>query len=181
MDRCVIAPGTKSRPDARYGRIVGANRGIAGDIGPGIRAAVNGLMGAGRMLSVLLAVSLVCVVFVAVRDAAVASDHPDSLKGYNATPTILRPVYPSTHACSPITSLYGSWFDLDGTRRDERHTGIDLGELGDIVLAPAAGVVTAIWETDHGWGTDWNVLITHSAADLNLPESYREFLLSWGK
>ena len=69
--------------------------------------------------------------------------------------------------------------DLDGTRRDERHVGIDVGELGDIVLAPAAGVITAIWETDHGWGKDWNVLISHSAADLNMPDPtityYSEF------
>ncbi len=120
-----------------------------------------------------------CATLVAALNTAVASSDRDPLKGYDASPTILRPVYPNTHACSPITSLYGSWMDLDGTRRDERHVGIDVGEFGDIVLAPAAGVVMAIWETDHGWGKDWNVLIAHSAADLDMPDPtvtyYSEF------
>ncbi len=131
------------------------------------------------MFSALRALSPICATLVATLNVAVASNHLDSLKGYDASPTVPRPVYPDTHTCSRITSLYGSWMDLDGTRREERHVGIDVGEFGDTVLAPAAGVVTAIWETDHGWGKDWNVLIGHSAADLDMPDPgiayYSEF------
>jgi murein DD-endopeptidase MepM/ murein hydrolase activator NlpD len=118
------------------------------------------------MVSSLRALSLICATLGATLNVAVASSHLDSLEGFDASPTILRPVYPDTHRCARITSLYGSWIDLDGTRRDVRHEGIDIGEFGGIVLAPSSGVIMAVWETDHGWGKDWSVLIGHADRDL---------------
>jgi len=84
-------------------------------------------------------------------------------------PTELTPVYPENFACGPITSLFGSMTDLDHSRRSEPHVGIDLGNRGDVVIAPADGVIRAIWRVEHGWGDDWNVLLLHAPADLNLP------------
>lgn len=59
------------------------------------------------------------------------------------------------------------------------HTGIDLGDFEDVVIAPADGVIGKIWPVDHGWGTDWNLLIFHTTNDLNLPDTpfiyYTEF------
>jgi hypothetical protein len=92
----------------------------------------------------------------------------DSLKGYNITETGLRPVYPRRRACSRLTSLYASWIDVDGTRRDEKHSGIDGGRLGDAVLAPAPGVVRRVWVADWGQGREGALLIVHTRADLNL-------------
>ena len=98
------------------------------------------------MFSALRAFSPICATLVATLNVSVASNHFDSLKWYDASPTIMRPVYLDTHACCRITSLYGSWIELDGARRDERHVGIDVGDFGDTVLAPAACVITATWK-----------------------------------
>ncbi|MFA5899272.1 MAG: M23 family metallopeptidase [Hyphomicrobium sp.] len=89
-------------------------------------------------------------------------------KGYDITPTGLRPVYPEQYACSPLTSLYASWIDVDGTRRDEVHSGIDGGRLGDAVLAPAPGTVKAMWKANWQWGNEGALLIRHTREDLNL-------------
>src|SRR4029077_15089759 len=51
-----------------------------------------------------------------------------SPKGYGITETGLLPKYPG--GCSPLTSLYASWTDVDGTDRDEAHSGVDGGRLG---------------------------------------------------
>jgi murein DD-endopeptidase MepM/ murein hydrolase activator NlpD len=88
-----------------------------------------------------------------------------------ASPTGLAPVYPEEFVCSPITSPFGSMTDLDLSRRSQPHVGIDLGNPGDVVIAPANGTVRAIWRVQHEWGNDWNVLIIHVPADLNLPKS----------
>src|SRR5256885_17138510 len=68
----------------------------------------------------------------------------DKLKGYDITETGLRPRYPSDFLCSPLTSFYASWIDVDGSRRAEPHSGVDGGHLGDAVLAPAPGVVRRV-------------------------------------
>jgi murein DD-endopeptidase MepM/ murein hydrolase activator NlpD len=112
--------------------------------------------------------------------SAMAKGGPfNALKGYDATPTGLRPLYPADYVCSPLTSLYASWIDLDGSEREEAHTGVDGGRLGDPVLAPARGVVKAAWITDLGWGTEGVILIQHDRKDLNLmgdmPYYYSEF------
>lgn len=80
----------------------------------------------------------------------------------------LVPKYPRTHDCSPLTSLYASWLDVDGGRRDERHSGVDGGRLGDRILAPAAATVIAVWTADWGSGDEGALLLEHSREDLNL-------------
>ena len=89
-------------------------------------------------------------------------------KGYDITSTGLKPVYPEDYSCSPLTSLYASWIDVDGTRRDEVHSGIDGGRLGEAILAPAPGVVIASWKANWQWGEEGALLIRHTREDLNL-------------
>jgi hypothetical protein len=99
----------------------------------------------------------------------VASDQADRpLKGYGITPTRLKPRYPRSYACSPLTSLYASWIDVDGTRRDEIHSGVDGGRLGEAILAPAPATVRRAWIADWGQGPEGALLLVHTAADLNL-------------
>ena len=92
----------------------------------------------------------------------------DSIKGYGITPTGLEPEYPKGYACSPLTSLYASMIDVDRTRRDEIHSGVDGGRLGDVVLAPAPGTVRRVWVADWGQGREGALLIAHSREDLEL-------------
>lgn len=94
--------------------------------------------------------------------------HETSLKGYGITETGLRPVYPA--GCSKLTSLYASWIDVDGGDRDEIHSGVDGGAIGEPIFAPASGEVRAAWVADWGWGREGALLIRHSAQDLNLDE-----------
>ena len=100
-------------------------------------------------------------------------------KGYGITGTGLRPIYPKGYSCSPLTSLYASMRDVDGTRRDEPHSGVDGGRFGDAVLAPADGTVKAVWRANWGWGEEGALIIRHSREDLNLltdpPFYYSEF------
>ena len=68
-----------------------------------------------------------------------------------------------------------SWTDVDGTKRSEPHSGVDGGRLGDPILAPAAGVVIAVWQANWGWGSEGALLIRHSRTDVGLqdgPEHY---------
>jgi hypothetical protein len=90
------------------------------------------------------------------------------LKGYAITSTGLRPQYPTGYQCSPLTSLYASWIDVDGSRRDERHSGVDGGRLGDAVLAAAPGTVRRVWVADWGQGHEGALLLVHSREDLGL-------------
>src|SRR3974390_1804002 len=76
----------------------------------------------------------------------------DVRKGYDRTETGLFPTYPSGRQCSAFTSLYASWIDVDGSRRDERHSGVDLGRLHERVLAPASGAIRAGWQGERGGG-----------------------------
>ncbi|MFA5956119.1 M23 family metallopeptidase [Hyphomicrobium sp.] len=100
-------------------------------------------------------------------------------KGYGTTPTGLKPIYPAGYDCSPITSPYATWIDVDGTRRDEIHTGVDAGQLGDWILAPAGGTVRAVWKADWKWGREGALLIKHDRGDVNLSNGpkyyYSEF------
>lgn len=104
----------------------------------------------------------------------------DRHKGYDVTETGLVPVYPEDFRCSVLTSLYASWVDVDGTEREEEHTGVDGGEAGDAILSPAPGEVVRAWVSDWGWGKEGSLLIRHSREDLNLgsdhaPHYYSEF------
>lgn len=91
-------------------------------------------------------------------------------KGYGITLSGLSPVYPSTHACSPITSTYASWTDVDGDQRDEIHAGLDAGRLDEDVLSPGAGIVVAAWKANWGWGDEGALLILHSREQLNMTD-----------
>lgn len=89
-------------------------------------------------------------------------------KGYGITETQLQPLYPNDYDCPPLTSLYASWIDVDGSRRDEIHSGVDGGRLGDWILAPAPGIVRAAWEANWQWGPEGALLLRHTRADVNL-------------
>lgn len=78
------------------------------------------------------------------------------------------PIYPAHLDCSPLTSLFSSWNDVDGSKRSEPHSGVDGGRLGEPIFAPAAGVVIAAWEADWGWGPEGALLIRHGRSDLGL-------------
>jgi hypothetical protein len=100
-------------------------------------------------------------------------------KGYDITETGLTPRYPAGADCPPLTSLYASWIDVDGTRRSERHSGVDGGRLGDRILAPGPGVIRAAWKANWGWGSEGAILLRHTAEELGLADSdkiyYSEF------
>src|SRR5579862_3608606 len=123
---------------------------------------------------------LVLVLSAAVVTAVMAKSRGDiNLKGYDIKPTGLRPQYPAGFTCSPLTSLYASWIDVDGTRRTEPHSGVDGGRLGDSILAPGPGTIRAVWQADWGWGSEGALLIKHVPHQLNLPDHatlyYTEF------
>lgn len=80
------------------------------------------------------------------------------------------PVYPDNYSCSPLTSLYASWIDVDGTRRDEQHTGVDGGRLGEWVVAPAPGKVRAVWRSNWGWGWEGSLIIRHTRKEVGADE-----------
>ena len=113
-----------------------------------------------------MALSLVTMAVPPMTSRAQSAAH----KGYGITKTGLTPVYPTGFDCSPLTSLYASWKDVDGSNRSEPHSGIDGGRLGDDVLAPAGGIVRAVWEADWGWGREGALLIRHARQDLNLAD-----------
>lgn len=94
--------------------------------------------------------------------------HSLQRKGYDITKTGLTPRYPSRSSCSPLTSLYASWDDVDGTRRDEPHSGVDGGRLGEAIVAPAPGVVVAVWQANWGWGEEHALLLKHTNVDLKI-------------
>jgi hypothetical protein len=102
--------------------------------------------------------------------AAFAHDKGAWKKGYDITKTGLTPRYPTNMSCSPLTSFYASWDDVDGTRRDEAHSGVDGGRLGEAILSPAPGQVVALWRANWGWGEEQALLIKHTAQEINLKE-----------
>jgi murein DD-endopeptidase MepM/ murein hydrolase activator NlpD len=99
---------------------------------------------------------------------AVAHQNDGARKGYDITRTGLTPRYPQNMSCSRLTSLYASWDDVDGTRRDKPHPGVDGGKLGDAILAPASGHVAALWRANWGWGEEQALLLKYTAQELNL-------------
>ena len=110
---------------------------------------------------------LAAVIAVAAALAATATTVQND-NGSNIRPTGLTPDYPSNYACSPLTSLYASWIDVDGRRRSSQHSGVDGGRLGEPVLSPAPGKVRAAWRSNWGWGWEGSVLIEHTRANLGL-------------
>jgi murein DD-endopeptidase MepM/ murein hydrolase activator NlpD len=122
----------------------------------------------------------VLVLSAAVVTAVMAKSRGDiNLKGYDIKPTGLKPQYPAGFTCSPLTSLYASWIDVDGTRRTEAHSGVDGGRLGDPILAPGPGTIRAVWHANWGWGNEGALLIKHVPQQLNLRDRaalyYSEF------
>ena len=99
--------------------------------------------------------------------------------GLDLNKTGLIPRYPAGLTCPTVTSFYASWDDVDGTKRDEPHSGIDAGGLGDWILAPGPGIVVATWRANWGWGREGAILIRHRREDLGLtdgpPFYYSEF------
>jgi murein DD-endopeptidase MepM/ murein hydrolase activator NlpD len=100
-------------------------------------------------------------------------------KGLDIKKTGLLPRYPKDRSCPPITSFYASWDDVDGSKRDEPHSGVDAGALGDEILAPGPGVIVAAWRANWGWGEEGAILIRHRREDLGLSSGakfyYSEF------
>lgn len=124
-----------------------------------------------RLSPLLLAALLapVLLVLVSYGGRLMSSSAEDAaLKGYNITMTTLRPKY--VEGCSRLTSLYASWKDVDGSGRDEPHSGVDGGRLGDPIYAPGPGVVRAVWVADWGWGAEGALLILHPADEINMDE-----------
>lgn len=109
-----------------------------------------------------------CTKPTATQGNTMAQESGDQHKGYGINDTGLVPAYPKGFECSPLTSLYASWIDVDGSRREERHSGVDGGKLGEAILAPAPGTVRRVWVADWGQGSEGALLIRHTRADLNL-------------
>ncbi|MBN8911515.1 MAG: hypothetical protein J0H65_05530 [Rhizobiales bacterium] len=103
----------------------------------------------------------------------------DVKKGYDITRSKLVPVYPEGYRCSPLTSLYASWRDIDGSRRSEAHSGVDGGRLGEDIIAPASGTVKAVWEANWGWGKEGALLIAHTASELNMDDGAAYYLTAY--
>ncbi len=117
----------------------------------------------------------VVATFLAVVVAAVTAWHGVTVTQAAELTTGLIPIYPAVKTCSPMTSLFASMLDLDGSIREEPHSGIDAGAWGDAILAPASGEVIAVWRANWGWGREGALMIRHSKADLGLhdgPEIY---------
>lgn len=127
------------------------------------------------LLAGVAAISVIAALGLPLLKAAVAepaqpwTEAEDSqLKGYDIVATGLKPQYPGGYRCSRLTSLYASWIDVDGTRREERHSGVDGGSLGDAVLAPAPATVRRVWVADWGQGHEGALLLAHTREDLGL-------------
>jgi murein DD-endopeptidase MepM/ murein hydrolase activator NlpD len=119
-----------------------------------------------QWIAAVLACGLLIGASVRAQDSDESSD--DERKGYDITPTGLEPKFPSGYDCPPLTSLYASWIDVDGTRRTERHSGVDGGRLNDPIIAPARGVIRAAWKANWGWGSEGAILMLHTSRDLGL-------------
>jgi hypothetical protein len=112
--------------------------------------------------------TILATAYFAAAFTAFGADMPARQKGYDITKTGLMPRYPSHQSCSPLTSLYASWDDVDGTRRKEPHSGVDGGRLGDQILSPASGHVVALWRANWGWGEEQALLVEHTKKELNV-------------
>lgn len=92
------------------------------------------------------------------------------IKGYGTGPTGLIPRYPRDSVCPALTSLYGA----------RSNVGVVGGRFGDAVIAPADGEIIAVWETDRGWGREWNLLISHTSKDVNSSDKASSYLSEFG-
>jgi len=119
------------------------------------------------MLRLLVCLGTLAVNHVLFSSVSSAQDHK-SPDGYDIRRTGLIPKYPNELDCSPLTSFYASWDDVDGTKRDEVHSGVDGGRLGDPILSPAPGSIRAVWRANWGWGEEGALLVRHSREDLGL-------------
>lgn len=108
-----------------------------------------------------------------------AKSGDDKFRGYGIAETGLVPKFPADFDCPPITSLYASWIDVDGSRRDERHSGIDAGRLGDPIIAPGPGVVRRVWRADWGQGLEGAILMLHTREELNLSEGAKYYYVEY--
>jgi murein DD-endopeptidase MepM/ murein hydrolase activator NlpD len=129
----------------------------------------------GRYSRAFAALAVITAVALQLQWSGTTAQPDGSRESIDMTRLHRTPVYPSDKDCSPLTSLYSSWADVDGTKRSEPHSGVDGGRLGDPVLAPADGVVIAVWQANWGWGREGALLIAHSRADVGLqdgPERY---------
>ncbi len=120
-------------------------------------SAVRGWLLCGAILAIGLAAAPVHA------DWSHSDDAGDTVK-----PTGLVPIYPDGYVCSPLTSLYASWIDIDGTARSEQHTGVDGGHIRDWIVAPADGKVRAVWKSNWGWGWEGSLIISHTREDVGL-------------
>lgn len=114
------------------------------------------------------AACLLAAFLVSAATTAVAHEKGAWKKGYDISRTGLTPRYPANMRCSPLTSFYASWDDVDGTRRDQAHSGVDGGRLGEPILSPAPGHVAALWRANWGWGEEQALLLKHTAKEINL-------------
>lgn len=98
---------------------------------------------------------------------------PVERRDYDVKATGLAPVFPDSHACSPIASPYGSPYRHDGSpRRQERnsglHGGLDISlDEGSPLLAVAAGEV--IGKGEGGNLEGFYLWLRHAPADTGLP------------
>jgi hypothetical protein len=141
---------------------------------PANRGALRRWLAAGAVLAALAAAGIAgSGLALLARAAAGTPETPGDatetrLKGYGITPTGLKPRYPTGYRCSPLTSLYASFIDVDRSRRDEPHSGVDGGRLGDAILAPAPATVRRVWIADWGQGHEGALLLVHTRQDLGL-------------
>ncbi len=66
-----------------------------------------------------------------------------------------------------MTSLYASWDDVDGTRREEPHSGVDGGRLGDQIYRQRQAMS---WRcgAELGLGEEQALLIEHTKKELDV-------------
>lgn len=149
----------------------------------GVYRVLCGQLGLNHEIRLLWAVG--CILALVIGDgslsgaAATVREGVHMKKGYGVRATGLTVAYPKEFQCPPLTSFYASWTDIDGEQREEIHSGVDGGDIGDWILAPADGTVVAAWRANWGWGWEGALLIRHTPDDTNMPDGpaviYSEF------
>ncbi len=126
----------------------------------------------GLLLAVLLA-TLAWSSQAQMRGKGGTTGHAVERRDYEVKATGLEPVFPETHACSPIASPYGSPYRHDGSaRRQDRnsglHGGLDISlDEGSPLLAIAAGKIVAKGEGGNLEG--FYLWLLHAPEDTGLP------------
>lgn len=125
------------------------------------------------LFAAALLMSLACPAQAQMRGMGGMGGHPVERRDYEVKATGLAPVFPDSHACSPIASPYGSPYRHDGSpRRQDRnsglHGGLDISlDEGSPLLAVAAGEVIAKGEGGNLEG--FYLWLRHAPADSGLP------------